>query len=113
MIFRQWPRWLKYGLIFSGIYVAFLLIEGICRFLLVFIFPFLFFFGIIIYFYSSPLLWLLDCDATLSGFCSTIRRLVSSHEFFFVVLSSLAVYFVVGALIGLIVGWIKGKNAKP
>jgi|ETNmetMinimDraft_2_1059921.scaffolds.fasta_scaffold259624_1 cellulose synthase/poly-beta-1,6-N-acetylglucosamine synthase-like glycosyltransferase len=99
MGWKQWPRWLKYG-IFA---------EIISIIVAIILFPFKLEIGIFTSTVSFPYSVLL---AVPGSFILIVLGL-NSDNLILAALLSLLIYFLIGALIGLIIGKIKSKEQQP
>ena len=106
MGWKDLPRWLKYGLLFAGIYalISILtfssdkLINSDIGMPLIAMFFFL----------SIPAIWLFLGDT----FLVDAIYYMTSEKLIFIIIASIVIYFIIGALIGLLVGKIKSKKKK-
>jgi len=104
MVWKDLPRWLKYGLLFAGIYALISILtfslDALTNSDIVI------FFGAIFTIISLPAIWL---SFIFFGRYDALYYL-TSEKLIFVIIASIIIYFIIGTLIGLLVGKIKSSK---
>ena len=91
MGFRDWPAWLKWGIVFEVIYLPLLVLSSFSPAILILLFP-----------------WSL-----LVGDNLTNLDLFEGYSVFFFMAINIILVFAIGAVIGWVIGKVRARNAVP